>query len=258
MPRASSASKGKAANAVEEANKDLDGIDLSGIDFDNVTDPDGPPLPDETPDPGWEEESPEVPGDGDDELSIDDLGVPEPDGTSLLAEYLPALRDELATLTGMVQDQHAFHKTRADSMLTTLKALSDSFGARIDALEGKVHELVSQTRILIQGSAPPAGKLEDVKHADAAPPAKADKPAAKTPPAAKIPTVEEVAKVVGIPTLPKTLAALRGLKPGQELTLDTFKKWAVEKGKVPADKASKIVELLKLKGPITKDTFPAV
>jgi len=249
--------KGAAAAKVEEANKDLEDLDLSGINFDDIADPDSPEVPtdDDTPEPPWEEDAPEVPGE-DEDLSLSDLGIPEPDNTSLLAEYLPSIKDEIATLVGMVQDQHNFHKTRGESFTTTLKGLTDSIGNRIDTLESSVHELVSMFRAHIQGTAP---KLEDVKHKDAVEPKKEPaKPAgAKAPPAAKVPSVAEVATAVGIANLPKLLSAMTQLKPGQELTLDKFRQWLNDKAKVPADKAAKIVELLKLKGPITNTTFPA-
>lgn len=258
MPIKGGGKKASASAAVEEANKDLEDLDLSGIDFDSITDPDsGPDVPtdDDIPSPEWEEDAPEVPGE--EELSLDDLGIPPTDNVSILAEYLPAIKDEIATLVGVVQDQHNYHKTRGEQALASFKALHDSLGNRIDTLEAKVHELVSMVRAQIQGTAP-AGKLEDVKHADAKlPPKEADKPKGKTPPAAKTPTVAEVATQVGIPNLPKILSALRQMKDGQELTVDKFKQWLEVKGSVPAAKGAKIVELLKLKGPITKATFPA-
>lgn len=237
--------------AVEEASNDLEGLNLEGIDFGGIPDPDAVPEL-ESPDEGapWDsEDSPEVPGDED--IGLGDLGVPGDEAMSVLAEYLPPLRQSVEELGGKVSDYHAFMKKRDESTIATLKAITSDIGNRLGVVEDKQAEIISMLRQLIQGTAP--AKPAEEKPA---PPAKGEK-APKTPPAAKLPSYEELTTKLKLPKpLGPVLGQLKKMPDGRSMTTGQLLQWLVKQCGYTAEQANKVVELLKVKDPITNTTFP--
>jgi len=236
--------------AVEEANNDLEGLDLSGIDFDGVPDPDAvPDLGEPGEDAPWDDDTPEVPGEED--ISLEDLGVPGTEAMSVLAEYLPPLRQAVEELGGKVSDYHAFMKKRDESVLATLKALTSDLSSRIATLEDGQQELIAMVRQLIQGTAKPAEEKPP-----SSVPAKEEKPA-KAPPATKLPSYNELTTKLKLPKpLGSCLSVLRNMPEGRTMTTAAFVGWLTGKCTYSAEQANKIVELLKVKDPISNKTFP--
>lgn len=251
MPIEGQPTKGKGkASAVEAANLDVSDLGLDDWDFSQVGDPDGGtavPKVDkaEKIELPWDDDTPDVPGEED--LGLSDLGVPGDEAVSVLAEYLPPIRQSLETLSGQVNDYHVAAKNRGESMLATIKAMTDAFGQRIDTLESSVHELISMQRALIQDTAP---KGEPVT--------KPDKLAKKDPPAPKKLSVAEVGaqlKIAKPRDLPTILSALNGMG-ARALTVDQFRAWLTgSKVGLSTEVAIKVVELLQVKGPVTCKTF---
>ena len=243
--------RGKGKDSVESASTDLDlnDLNLDELDFSKVGDPDAAPdVPDvdagELP---WEDSVPDVPGE--DDLGLEDLGVPGDTEAGLLAEYLPPIRASLETLSGQVQDYHAFSKTRAESVASSFKAMHDALASKLDSVESAVTELTAQVRLLVQGTAPAAPEGKPVS--------KPDKPTSKPPAAPKQMTVAEVGAQLKItkPDLPTILSALSRLAEGKGITVDQFRGWLTTKNGLTENQAGKIVDLLKVKGPITNATF---
>lgn len=254
MPRTGGATTSKkttaAQAAVEEANNDLDGLNLDNIDFDGIPDPDAvPDVGEPGDDVPWDnEDSPEVPGDED--IGLEDLGVPGTEAMSVLAEYLPPLRQSVEELGGKVSDYHAFMKKRDESTIATLKALTSDLGSRLGVVEDRQQELLVLVRQLVQGTAPKAAEEKP-----ATPPAKEEKPA-KTPPAAKVPSYEEITTKLKLPKpLAGVLSVLKNMPPERSMTTAAFVGWLTTKCSYSADQANKVVELLKVKDPITSKTF---
>jgi len=249
MPNKKDKKSNAKESAVEAANQDLDGLDLSGLDFSGIPDPDAVP---DVGDPGevpWDEEgAPDVPGEED--LGLDDIGIPGDDAMGILAEYLPPLRESIDTLSGQVGDYHSFMKKREESFGAALKAVQSDLASRVGVIEDKQQEILVLLRQLIQGTAPaPAEKVQKEVAKEAKEP--------KAPPAAKQLTPADVQAQLKLPKdLPTILKAIQGMADGKELTVAAFENWlAGPKVGYSAAQAAKVTELLKLKGPITNKTF---
>ena len=252
MPRGTpQTKKGNAQQAsVEAANNDLEGLDLDGLDFSGIPDPDAVPDIGDGPEVLWEEEgAPEVPGEED--LGLDDLGVPGDDAMGILAEYLPPLRASIETLVGQVGDYHGFMKKREESFSAALKAVQSDLASRVGVIEDKQQEILVLLRQLVQGTAP-AATAETVQKTVAK---EAKEP--KAPPAVKTLSPADVQKQLKLPKdLPTVLKAIQAMGDGKELTVAAFQGWlAGPKVGYSADQAAKVVELLKVKGPINNKTF---
>lgn len=251
--------KGKsAAKAVEVESEDL-GIDLSDLDFGQVGDPDaGPDLPAaDSSEPPWEESGPDVPGE--DDLDLGDLGLPSTDDASILAEYIPPLRQAVETLVGQVGDFHDFAKKRAESQQAAFKAVADSLSGKLDDLESKVHDLTVLIRQLVQGTAPKEMAAEEKATptpANGTP--KVTKPAGKEkpPPVATRPSLAEAQEKFKLkPPVDKALTVLNGMAAGKELTLDQFKNWLQTKVGWTEKQGQAVIDYLKVKGPVNNKTF---
>lgn len=237
----------------------LKDLGLDDINWDAIGDP-APPTDevassiDNLPAP-WED-APPIPGDEGSSLPAFDLpggdAAPDTSVISMLSEYLSPLRQASDTIQGMLGDYHKANRDRFESILATVKSLTDGVNNRIDTLEGQVQDLTSQFRTLIQalgdGGPQPPKSEPVVKEAK-------EKPPKKEPKAPARPTPEQVGTSLGIPRLGDMLATLKRMPDGKELTVAAFVGWLTNSCKVPADKANQVVEQLKLKGPITNKTF---